>query len=149
MEHVLPILIESARNVRDRQAASLRQAELGVRQALATLQRLLQFRCECMARSPGATHARSDGPALADYQQFVSRLDEAIAVQQQEAQRREAGRAAQQLLLTRAQQRVAAFEALALRRLQERQLREQRRLERETDEFAARMARRAPLEARP
>lgn len=148
MDHVLPYLIESARTARDRQAASLRQAELSVRQALATLQRLRQFRTECLARSPASMHARSDGQALAAYQQFVGRLDEAIVLQRQEADRREARRVAQQEQLTRAHQRVAAFETLARRRLQERERREQRRMEREADEFAARAARRPTLEIR-
>ena len=146
MDHVLPILIDTARTARDRQAASLREAELAVRQALATLQRLRQFHTECLARSPASMYARSHGDSLVAYQQFVGRLDEAIALQQQEADRRETMRAVQQGHLMRAQQKVAGFESLATRRLQERQLREQRRLEREADEFAARVATRPTLE---
>lgn len=146
MEHVLPILIDSARTARDRQAAGLREAEAAVRQAIATLQRLRQFRAECLVRSPAALNARSDAHALAAYQNFVGRLDQAIDLQQQEVDRRESRRLAQHDLLLRAHQRVAAFETLAQRRLLQRAAREQRRLEREADEFAARAHRRATVE---
>ncbi len=147
MKDVLPILIETARATRDRQAANLAQAQLALAQAHATLERLRQFRSEYLARSPAARLGRCDGQALSQYQQFFSRLDDAIAQQQRETELRQARLDAQQAQLVRCHQRLLAFETLASRRACEREKREMRRLQGEADEFAARVAGRAALEA--
>ncbi|HZY19159.1 MAG TPA: flagellar export protein FliJ [Ramlibacter sp.] len=138
MQHVLPLLIEQAQAARDQQSVRLKQAQQAVQQAQATLQRLLEFRAECLSRSPAATLGRGDGGQLADYQRFVSRLDEAIAMQRREAQAREGVVGQQQQLLVQCQQRMLAFETLSRRQAQQRDRREQRRGQREADEFAAR-----------
>jgi flagellar protein FliJ len=146
MKHALPTLIETARTARDRQTTILAQAQLAASQAENTLERLGQFRSDYLGRAPAATRASSDGQTLAQYQLFFSRLDEALALQRQEVERRLARVALQQEQLVRCQQRLLAFEALARRRESERQMREARRQQSETDEFAARVAARAALE---
>ena len=145
MKYALPILIETARAARDRQAASLAQAQLAAGQAQTTLQRLRQFRTDYLARSPAASLGRSDGQALAQYQLFFSRLDDAIALQQQEIELRQARVTVQQAQLVQRHQRLLAFETLAQRRASECETRELRRLQSESDEFAARVAGRAAL----
>ena len=95
MKHVLPLLIERAQAVRDRQAQLLRQAQQSAAQAQSTLQRLDAFRGECLSRSAAAQLGHTDGNSLAGYQQFVGRLDEAIGMQGQEATLREAQAATQ------------------------------------------------------
>ena len=149
MEHVLPTLIESARTARDRQAAQLRQAQGAVQQARTTLERLGQFRAECLARSAAGTLGHTDGPALGRYQRFIARLDEASALQQRELQLRTERAEREQQALVHCQQRLLAFQALAQRRLREREHRENRRLQREADEFAARAFHRAARENEP
>jgi flagellar FliJ protein len=143
MQQVLPLLIGQARAARDQQAARLQQAQLAVQQARATLERLQAFRLECLARSPAATLGRADGAALADYQRFVTRLDDAITSQQGEVALRESVATQQQQVLQQAQQRLLAFDTLARRHAQQRATRELRRDQRQADEFAARATARA------
>jgi flagellar FliJ protein len=138
MKHVLPLLIERAQAVRDRQAQLLRQAQQSAAQAQTTLQRLDAFRVECLSRSAAAQLGRTDATSLAGYQQFVGRLDDAIGMQGQEATLREAQAAEQQQRLLAQQRRVLAFESLARRDAQRQGRREQRQDRLEADEFAAR-----------
>ena len=140
MKHVLPLLIERAQAVRDRQAQVLRQAQQSAAQARTTLDRLDAFRAECLSRSAAAQLGRSDGASLAGYQQFVGRLDDAIGMQGQEAALRDAQAAEQQLRLQQQQRRVLAFESLARREAQRQGRREQRQDRIAADEFAARAA---------
>jgi flagellar export protein FliJ len=142
MDHVLPLLIERATKFRDRQAAATQQARMSAQQAEATLDRLGAFRVDCLAQSPGGTLARTTGEALAGYQQFDARLDDAIGMQSREADHRYARFGEQQQLLSEAQRRLLAFEALQRRRTDERRAKEQRIAQRESDEFAARATRR-------
>jgi flagellar export protein FliJ len=146
MRDVLPILIETARAVRDRQSAVVAQARLACGQAQSTLQQLRQFRVEYLARSPAATLGHTNSQALSQYQRFFSRLDEAIALQLQEIDLREARVAAQQAQLVQCHQRLLAYETLDRRYAAEREAHELHRLQDEADEFAARVAGRAALE---
>jgi flagellar protein FliJ len=149
MDHVLPVLIRNAVAARDRQQALSRVAAAAQRQAGVTLERLQQFRGDCLARSPAASQRAVDAQALIDYQHFVARLDDAIAMQGQEcsrgAQRSEFAR--QQLL--ESQRRLMSFESLVKRRAQTQAAAQGRRDQRDTDEFAARAARRVDQETRP
>lgn len=146
MEHVLPHLIETARVARDRQAVGLRQAQQGVQQALATLERLTQFRADSLARSAAGTLGVTHTQALQQQQRFVSRLDEAVAQQREELALRQAHAETQQQELVKCQQRMLAFETLAKRRANERERKAQRLQQRQSDEFAARAAARGGLE---
>jgi flagellar FliJ protein len=143
MQKVLPMLIDQARTVRDQQAARLQQAQGALQQAQGTLERLHAFRIECLARSPAAVLGRSDGAGLADYQRFVTRLDEAIAAQRQQAELRQAAMLKQQQVLQQAQQRLLAFDTLDRRYATQRAARELRHEQRQSDEFAARATARA------
>jgi flagellar export protein FliJ len=147
LKDVLPLLIETAKAVRERQSANVAQAQLALAQAQSTLRRLQQFRAEYLARSPAARQGRSDGQALAQYTQFFGRLDDAIGQQQRETGLRQSQLEAQQAQLVRCHQRLQAFETLAHRLACERETRESRRLQGEADEFAARAASRAAMEA--
>jgi flagellar protein FliJ len=142
MDHILPLLIERAAALRDRQAAAMQQARMAADQADTTLGRLESFRVDCLARSPAGSLARTTADSLAGHQQFVSRLDDAIGLQTQEADTRHARAGEQQAVLIEAQRRLLAFETLQRRRAAERNAKEQRKLQRESDEFAARAARR-------
>ena len=148
MDHVLPVLVETAETARDRQAVRARQALSAQAQGEATLQRLREFRAECLARTPAARHGRADGLSLADTQRFLTRLDEAIDVQQQEVRRRTGVADEEQRRLLQAQQRVLAFQALRQRRASALALRESRTAQRQSDEFAARSAARHAQEDR-
>jgi flagellar FliJ protein len=139
MRAVLPLLIERAEAARDAQSVRLRQAQQAQAQAQGTLERLQAFRQECLARSPAAL-GRGDGAGMADYQRFVSRLDEAIGLQAQDVDARRQQAEHQQRLLAECQQRLLAFQTLDRRQAQQRQARELRRDQRAADEFAARAA---------
>lgn len=138
MKHVLPLLIETAEAARDRQAGVVAQARQATGQAEGTLQRLTDFRADCLARSAGGTLATTSTDALQAYQRFVGRLDEATAMQQQEVRTREARQAEQQARLQQAQQRLLAFQALQKRDARSREAKALRGEQRAADEFAAR-----------
>ena len=138
MKHVLPLLIETAEAARDRQAALLAQARQAAEQAGGTLQRLADFRADCLARSAAGTLGTTDAATLQAYQRFVGRLDEATAMQQHELRAREARQAEQQARLQQAQQRLLAFQALQKRDLRAREAQAARGEQRAADEFAAR-----------
>ena len=143
MQHALPLLIDTAMAARDQQSAALGQAQQAVQQARATLQRLREFRAECLARSAAGTLGKATSQSLQDYQQFVARLDEAISMQLQLVSERESLATAQQVKLMRCQQRLLAFETLSKRDKQQQLMREQRRDQHTCDEFAARASARA------
>lgn len=147
MDQVLPLLIGQAQVRRDQTAALACDAALASRQGQATLEQLRQFHGDCLTRSPGAGGGHADGQSLIDYQNFVSRLDEAITLQLQECQRRQERAAARQEQLLESQQRLMAFEALAQRRAAARSAKDSRAQQRDADEFGARAARRLTQES--
>lgn len=143
MRHALPFLIQTATAARDQQVAAQARAQQALRQAETTLQRLYDFRADCLARSPAGRLGGATGGALQDYQRFVTRLDEAIALQDQERGLRVLRLTEQQQRVLRSQQRLLALEALKRRDGVERMQREARREQRETDAFASLAALRA------
>lgn len=140
MKHVLPMLIRSAQEARDAEAARLVQAQSQHAQQCATLARLREFRQDCIARSAAATLGHTRGEQLADYQRFMLRLDDAIAQQTEVTRRCERAAEQQQQRLVATQQRLLAFETLSRREAQREAERENRRSQREIDEFASRAA---------
>ncbi|MBC7604588.1 MAG: flagellar export protein FliJ [Ramlibacter sp.] len=138
MKHVLPSLIDTARKLRDRDAALLRQSQQVVQQATATMRRLDEFRTDCLQRSAAGTLGRADAQSLGDYQRFVARLDQAIAQQRGEVTRRSDAVRMQQDRLVHTQQRLLAFETLSRRYEKQREARDLRREQSMSDEFAAR-----------
>lgn len=141
MDKILPFLIERAGGERDRQMRVARDAAHAAAQAAGTLARLEEFRVECLARAPGMTGHAATAQSLADFQNFVARLDQAISMQKMEAAQREMRREAAQRQLIERQQRVLAFETLSTRRGAAREAIAARKSQRESDEFAARAAR--------
>ena len=141
MKEALPLLIERAREARDRLAAAARAAALDVQQADATLQHLATFRADYLRRSPTASVGGFSADRLHDWQRFMTRLDEALDLQRAECERRAQALAMRQQQLADGQRRLMAFEALAARQAAERQRRQARQAQRDSDEFAARATR--------
>lgn len=142
MERVLTTLIEGARLARDRQSVAVRTAVGMAEQARHTLDRLDQYRGECLARSPAVAGGMPDREMLLDYQRFVGRLDQAIGLQGHEHQVREGHLEAAQLKLLDHQRRLMALETLVKRRAAAKAVKAARQDQRDTDEFAARAVRR-------
>lgn len=136
MQHALPLLIERARTARDQQSARLAQARQEQDRAQATLQRLQDFRRECLARNP-VHRGRTDADSLEDHLRFLGTLDQAMAQQQQQLALRERHCADQQAQLQQLQQRLLAFETLARRQADAKARQAARQEQRATDDFAA------------
>lgn len=147
MNNVLPLLIDRAQVLRDRHVREARDTLTTLQTAQQVLQRLDDFRVEFLARSPAASGASADTHALQDYQRFVGRLDEAIAQQRQECARRQQRNDAAQRQLLDSQRRVVALQAWSRRELAAQVTRDNRRTQRESDEFATRAASRYTGEA--
>lgn len=144
MQASLPLLIDRARTSRDEQSLRARRATQALHQAQATLQQLEGFRADYLRRSPATSGQAIHTDGLQDWQRFVSRLDEAVALQRQEIEIRRHQDAEGQRLLLDAQRRLMAFEALAARQRAERERKAQRQAQHEADEFAARATRAQP-----
>lgn len=149
MNKVLPLLIDRAQVLRDKHVAQARETLATLQTAQQVLQRLDDFRTEFIARSPAASGATADAQALQDYQRFVGRLDEAIAQQRQECSHRSQRNDAAQRLLLDSQRRVVALQSWQRRELAAQVAKDNRRSQREADEFAARAASRMTGEALP
>ncbi|WP_460890918.1 flagellar export protein FliJ, partial [Ramlibacter alkalitolerans] len=137
MIQALPLLIETAEGERDHRAAVLGRAREAHAQAQATLQRLLEFRADCLARSATGRLGRGDGGTLETYQVFVGLLDEAIRLQEGQAAQGLREAEAQLRLLQAAQQRLAALQTLLARDAHARPARGPLREQHAADEFAA------------
>ena len=147
MKRALPILIAAARSGRDQQSARLARARQALAHAGTTMARLQEFRAGYLARSAASTLRGSDAAALQDYQHFIDRLDEAIALQAREMRGREADAAQEELALLQRQKRLLAFEALLQRQVDAAAAQAHRREQREADEFAASAGARRAREA--
>ncbi len=146
MKQALPLLIERAREARDQLSAAARAATLSLQQAQATLDQLTAFRADYLHRSPTATVGGFSADRLHDWQRFMTRLDEALAMQGEDCERRRQVEAQRLQQLAEGQRRLMAFEALAARQAAERDRRQVRQAQRESDEFAARAIR---IQSRP
>ena len=147
MKNVLPLLIDRAQVLRDKHVAQARDTLATLQTAQQVLQRLDDFRGEFIARSPASTGATADTQALLDYQRFVGRLDEAIAQQRQECTRRLQRNDAAQRQLLDSQRRVVALQSWQRREAAAQVAKDNRRSQREADEFATRAAGRYTGEA--
>jgi flagellar FliJ protein len=124
---------DEARSHSQRQAAAHRTAEAQVEQ-------LLEYRRDYEARWSEHFSRQSKIELLHCYQGFIDRLSQAIEQQRVAADHagRQATAAAQALQV--AELRVASVRKLIARRVAEQQLTEDRREQKQTDEFAARAA---------
>lgn len=141
MRQVLPLLIERALEARDQLAAAARAATQAVQQSQATLEQLTHFRADYLKRSPTGHVGDFSADRLHDWQRFMTRLDEAMAMQREDCERRRQVEALRIQQLAEGQRRLMAFEALAARQAAERDRRQARQAQRESDEFAARAIR--------
>lgn len=138
MKAVLPLLIERARQARDQLAVQSRQAAQRVQQAAATREQLESFRQDYLRRAPGRAGQPTTADGLQDWQRFVTRLDQAIALQVQDLAIRQQQAEHAQVRLAEGQRRLTAFQALDTRQHAAQSQREQRAAQRDSDEFAAR-----------
>ncbi len=137
----LAFLLAQAREARDAQSQALRAAAQGWQQAQATLSQLQAFREQFLTRSPNL-RTRCDGAGvMRDWQGFAQGLANAMTQQAAQAEGHRQRHAQQQQRLAEAQARVLALEALEARRAAAQARVQERRLQRECDEFAARAAR--------
>lgn len=146
MKQALPLLIERALEARDQLAAAARAATQAVRQGEGTLAQLTTFRADYLRRSPTATVGGFSADRLHDWQRFMTRLDEAVAMQREDCERRRQLEALRVQQLAEGQRRLMAFEALAARQAAELARRQARQAQRDSDEFAARAIR---IQSRP
>lgn len=135
----LDTLIELATQQTDEAAKRLGRAIRNGEDAQQKLQLLLQYREDYLARFQTTLQAGLTTASYRNYQHFIDKLDDAIAGQQkvvQDAQRRvtrERG-AWQESERTR-----MSYDTLATRAEKVRQLKEARRDQKQTDEYAARL----------
>ncbi len=145
----LPLLIDRARTLRDQLAAAAAQATQALQQSEQTLDQLGRFREETLARCPTARVGGFSADRLHDWQRFMTRLDEALSLQRAECERRRQSLALRQQHLAEGQRRLMAFEALETRQAMERQRKQARQAQRDSDEFAARALRLQPTPETP
>ncbi|MGE5652431.1 flagellar export protein FliJ [Noviherbaspirillum sp. UKPF54] len=135
----LDTLIELATQQTDEAAKRLGRAIRNGEDAEQKLQLLLQYRDDYMARFQTTLQAGLSASSYRNFQHFIDKLDEAIKGQQrvvQDAQRR----------VTRergawqdSERKRMSYDTLATRAEKVRQLKETRRDQKQTDEFAARL----------
>lgn len=132
----LATLLQREEGLRDDAALALKQAQDRLAHAEAQARLLEEHRQQYVARWT-AEFGRATTPQVFQcYRDFKSRLDQAIAQQQQTIGQREAVVARCRAALVAAEQRAAAVRKLIGRRLAEHQREEARRERKREDEFA-------------
>jgi len=138
MTHALNTLLEHAERLRDEARAALLQAEDKARRLQLQAAQLHDYRAEYRQRHP-ALGGRSSSPELLRvHQDFMLRLDQALA--QQQAQCEAAGQRTVALCeaLLAQELRVAAVRKLVERRAQQARSQDDRREQQRSDEAAQR-----------
>lgn len=134
----LDTLIELASKETDEAAKRLGRAIRNGEDANQKLQLLLQYRDEYMKRFENALRSGLSAAGYRNFQLFLDKLDEAINGQRrvlQDAQRRvDTERGSWQ----NSERKRMSYDTLATRALKTQQLKEARRDQKQTDEFAAR-----------
>lgn len=138
----LRMLIEMARERRDAASGRKAEAQRDADAAAATLRTLDDYRGQALANGPVRDGAALEVAQLRTLDAFGCRLDAAIASQRGACEQRDAVVADRAQHLGDAQRRLQALELLESRRRAERLAAEERRSQRDNDEFAARAARR-------
>ncbi len=139
--HPLPFLLAQARELRDTRSRTVREAAQAWQQAQATLDQLQAFRSQFIARSPNLHTGCQGTGGMGDWHRFAQGLAQAMTQQEAQAEGHRQRHAQCQDRLSEAQARVLALEALEARRAAAQARVQERRLQRECDEFAARAAR--------
>jgi flagellar protein FliJ len=138
----LQLLLDRARQERDRLAGDLRRAEEVALRTRRQGEQLASYRGEYMQRW-GQQFGRGGAIEIVHcYQSFMQRLDEAVDQQQQQIESADRTVAALRQQLMQAELRMASVKKLIERRLAEQQRAEDRRDQRQTDENAQHILRR-------
>lgn len=141
--HTLHLLLEREEAERDEAMRRLQHAEDEARRAQSQADMLLAYRDDYRQRWQ-QQFARGGSVSLVQcYQGFMARLDQAIAQQEQQVQRRREAVDACRSALSAQQVRVASVRKLIERRERDQQQRAARRDQKSTDESAARAHRQA------
>ncbi|CAD5373618.1 Flagellar export protein FliJ [Rubrivivax sp. A210] len=149
MTQALATLLEHAQRQRDEAQLVLMQAEDLARRMLAQTEQLRTYRGEYAARSPARGGRSAPIALLRCHIDFMQRLEQALAQQQQQAEAAE-GRAVmlRQALIER-ETRVASVRKLIERRSEARQAQDDRRDQRHADEASQQRAWRLSAQALP
>ena len=136
----LMILLGQAESERDEAIAQSQRQDAAQRAAQAQADQLLMYRGDYEARWSDHFSRQAKIELLHCYQGFIQRLTLAIEQQNRVATHAASQAALALVALNEAEMRVASVRKLIERRVGERQLREERREQKQTDEFAARVA---------
>jgi flagellar protein FliJ len=145
MSDALKLVLEQAEAARDEALVAFQQAQARATQARAQCQDLGQYQQQYDAR--WLAQFRQGGAAVQivqAHQQFGLRLTDAIGQQTQAAAMAETRAEAARQLLQERELRVASVRKLMERRQAEQQLKDQRREQKASDEFAAQRHRQNP-----
>lgn len=138
----LDLLLDRARKERDRLAGEMRRAEEVALRARRQGEQLASYRGEYLQRW-GRQFGRGGAIEIVHcYQSFMDRLDEALEQQQQQVDATERSLAGLRQQLMQAELRMASVKKLIERRLAEQQRVQDRRDQRQTDETAQHVLRR-------
>jgi flagellar FliJ protein len=136
----LMTLLGQAESERDEALGHSQRQDAAQRAAQAQAEQLLMYRGDYEARWSDHFSRQAKIELLHCYQGFIQRLTLAIEQQNRVATQAASQAALALAALNEAEMRVASVRKLIERRVGEQQLREERREQKQTDEFAARVA---------
>ncbi|KIF82149.1 flagellar export protein FliJ [Noviherbaspirillum autotrophicum] len=134
----LDTLIELATQQTDEAAKRLGRAIRNSEDAEKKLQLLLQYRDDYMARFQTTLQAGLSASSYRNFQHFIDKLDEAIKGQQRVIQDAQGRVTRERGAWQDSERKRISYDTLATRAEKVRQLKESRRDQKQTDEFAAR-----------
>lgn len=134
----LQMLIELATTSRDGAAAHLAQMRQQLAQAQAQQAALRGYACEYTSRASRNSQQGIDPAAQSNWRAFDAKLEQALAQQAREVERREALAALAERELNEMQRRVKSLDTLAARQRESLRQSTARREQKHTDEIAAR-----------
>lgn len=134
----LDTLIELASKETDEAAKRLGRAIRTGEEAEQKLQLLLQYRDDYMARFNANLQAGLSASGYRNYQLFLDKLDEAIKGQQRVVQDTQRRVTKERGAWQDSERKRMSYDTLATRALKVQQLKDTRREQKQTDEFAAR-----------
>ncbi|CAN5125657.1 N/A [soil metagenome] len=137
------ILIGQAREQRDRAARQLADAELWRRDSASKHELLVQYRQDYFTRLQSGFSSVDAAPALARFGAFIVKLEEAIAQQLADLRLREQSADAARAHLSVCEKKLRSLEVYVQRQQEALLLKARQREQKDTDEYAARAARRA------
>lgn len=133
----LRIAIDLATSKRDQALAALRQQRFSHAHALNQMNQLQQYADETQARWTRTAHAGTSPELLHHHYQFMSRLQQAVLLQQAAINTLESKVKVSEQQLLNAEVHIASLKLVLAKRQSERVKIEQRREQKQMDEFAA------------